>query len=522
MSDDSKKNNDGENENNDPLSQLFSQLFGSGGGLFGPNNGDHPSENGQGFPTGFNLPGLGAINPEDIKKMGSNLPMDPQALQQMIQQFSGMFTMIPGMGSMGGSSSGAGGMNWSLTKDAALKATGDSADVTSEETKDVDEALKLADYWLNDATTFSSTNQLGSAWTRKEWVENSMDVWQKMSQPIAENMSRGLTGSLTEQLPEELRGMLGNASSMLDGLGGSLFGAQFGQAMGQLAQHVLSATDMGIPTTTKQLALVPQNIKEFSEGLDVPLQDIMLFVAVREAAHTRLFHHAPWLRTNLIAAIENYAKGITLDTSNLENLAADLDLNNFNPADMTKINEAMSTGSFIAEKTPEQEKALENIETMLALIEGWVEVVTKDATKQLSTATQIQESIRRRRATGGPAEKAMSSLVGLELRPRRMRDASKLWETIEKSRGIEGRDALWTHPDLLPNAEDLDHPESFEQRDEYRKSGTADIDDALNKLFAGEFDDIKTTDDNSESTSPLSSHHDEPKTLKHEDDDEDE
>ena len=65
------------------------------------------------------------------------------------------------------------------------------------------------------------------------------------------------------------------------------------------------------------------------------------------------------------------------------------------------------------------------------------------------------------RATGGPAERTFATLVGLELRPRRLREAAAIWRGLTDARGIAGREAIWTHPDLLPTTEDLDDPEGF-------------------------------------------------------------
>jgi uncharacterized protein (DUF2342 family) len=73
----------------------------------------------------------------------------------------------------------------------------------------------------------------------------------------------------------------------------------------------------------------------------------------------------------------------------------------------------------------------------------------------------LREAVRRRRATGGPAEQTFATLVGLELRPRRLREAARLWELLEEHRGIDGRDAVWGHPDLLPGPADLDDPDAF-------------------------------------------------------------
>ena len=69
------------------------------------------------------------------------------------------------------------------------------------------------------------------------------------------------------------------------------------------------------------MALLPANVAKFGEGLSLPENDIRLFLAVREAAHARLFVQVPWLRGHLLGAIEAYARGIHIDTSKIEELA---------------------------------------------------------------------------------------------------------------------------------------------------------------------------------------------------------
>jgi hypothetical protein len=81
----------------------------------------------------------------------------------------------------------------------------------------------------------------------------------------------------------------------------------------------------------------------------------------------------------------------------------------------------------------------------------------------MPAAAKLQEAIRRRRAAGGPAEETFAALVGLELRPRRLRDASTLWGSLRSRQGHEARDAVWAHPDLLPTASDLDDPLGFRE-----------------------------------------------------------
>ena len=59
---------------------------------------------------------------------------------------------------------------------------------------------------------------------------------------------------------------------------------------------------------------------------------------------------------------------------------------------------------------------------------------------------------------GGPAESAFATLVGLELRPRRLREAAAMWRAVTDAVGAEKRDALWSQPDLIPTSDDIDFP----------------------------------------------------------------
>jgi len=91
--------------------------------------------------------------------------------------------------------------------------------------------------------------------------------------------------------------------------------------------------------------------------------------------------------------------------------------------------------------------------------------------------------LRRRRATGGPAEHTFATLIGLELRPRRLRAAADLWREIGAARGTDGRDALWAHPDLLPTGKDLDDPSGFLDRDKQFAELLLGLDDVETELL---------------------------------------
>ena len=112
------------------------------------------------------------------------------------------------------------------------------------------------------------------------------------------------------------------------------------------------------------------------------------------------------------------------------------------------------------------------------MIEGWVQtVVTAALGDRIPGAAALGETLRRRRATGGPAEQTFATLVGLELRPRKLREAGVLWERLTQAAGVDARDAVWQHPDLLPDTEDLDDPAAFIDR--IIGGDTSGIDEAI-------------------------------------------
>jgi len=354
----------------------------------------------------------------------------------------------------------------------AVAAAGDPSVLDVDRHKVVD-ALRLADLWLDEATSFSTGVRIAQAWSRSEWVEATLPVWSKLCDPIADRavdamgsmltedpseLGAGLPGELSEAFKAISGGMAG-LSGMMRRIGGMMVGSQTGAAVGALAQEVVSSTDVGLPLGPEgTAALLPAGVAAFGAGLSVDTDQVRLFLALREAAHHRLFAHVPWLRGHLLSAVEDYARGITVDPSQLREAMPQID-----PANPEGMREALSGAAlFQPEDTPQQKAALNRLETALALVEGWVDTVVDAAARdRLPQAGALAEAVRRRRATGGPAEHTFATLVGLELRPRRSREAAAIWQGLTAARGVEGRDAVWSHPDLLPTAEDFDDPDGF-------------------------------------------------------------
>jgi putative hydrolase len=424
------------------------------------------------FPFGFGVPEEPEDDDSGQKKGGGQGPdnplaamfgfgpggpgggMNPQDLGAAFQQLGQMLSYEGGP------------VNWDLARNVARQSVAQGApdgsrdaSVGPHERQQVEEAMRLADLWLDDVTSLPSGAGTAVAWSRAEWVEATLPVWRELVDPVAERVGSAM-GSV---LPTEMQAMAGPLLGMMRSMGGAMFGTQIGQAVGVLAGEVVGSTDIGLPLgPAGKAALLPQNIAALGAGLGVEENEVRLYLALREAAHQRLFAHIPWLRSHLFGAVDGYARGIQVDTAKLEDMVGQLD-----PTRPEELQEKLQQGLFQPEDTPQQKAALARLETALALVEGWVDAVVHAAAEpHLPSAGALRETLRRRRASGGPAEQTFATLIGLELRPRRLRDAARLWASLTDARGAQARDALWAHPDMLPTAEDLDDPDGFVHREQ--------------------------------------------------------
>ncbi|MDT4975292.1 MAG: hypothetical protein QOG98_1050 [Pseudonocardiales bacterium] len=348
-----------------------------------------------------------------------------------------------------------GPVNWDLARQLAVSSLGGAQQqVSAGEATAVSDAVRLADLWLDAVTDLPSGVTSVESWTRLEWIEKTLPVWALLCDPVAARVVAAMSSAIPAEQFAEL-GAGNPLAGIMSQVGGLMFGAQVGPGLGGLAQEVVASTDVGLPLGPIGVAaLVPENVAEFGAGLERPEDEVRLYLALREAAHQRLFGHVPWLRQRLLDTVEAYSRGISVDMSAIERAMGEID-----PSNPESVQNALAGGLFAPEETPEQQTALRRLETLLALVEGWVDaVVAAAASDRMPGAEALREASRRRRATGGPAEQTFATLVGLELRPRRLREAAALWWSVTEKHGITGRDAIWSHPDLLPSAEDLDDP----------------------------------------------------------------
>ena len=418
---------------------------------------------------------------------------------EIFQQFSTMGLNLQGlMSALSGQKSPA-SLSREMIRDISrkfLSAHGELpvsiADLTATQ-----EAMNIADLWLNEATVFPPLPMSdNSALSRRDWIDSTLNGWEEIARPLVEGMSDAMSGMLRENLGEngisldELNNQSGSGipgfnlpgfnlpgfnfsgmqipQSLLASIMGtfmsSLISTQLGQTIGNLSTTVTGANDVALPLAKEiRPALIPQNVANWGSGLGIDESEVRIYLALREIAAARLFVSAPWLREYIRNSIASYGKGIRVDITAITEQAQEaMSSGELDPANPDSLTLALSGGMFTPEETPTQKAALENLETVLALIDGWIDaVVTLAAKNRLPSLIQLRETQQRRRATKSPTQELFATLVGLEVSPRRTREAIAFWEKVVELRDVKSRDEIWDESFLLPRADQLGDAESF-------------------------------------------------------------
>lgn len=423
---------------------------------------------------GFQLPG--SFNPIDLMK-------------QIQQLFNGSAQPV----------------NWETATETAMRKIAGEPQMSAGDAARVRDALRAAQLWLDPATSISPNSGQAAAWSRKQWVENSIPAWKNLCEPIAVNTTHALAGAIEKQMGSQLSdlkaiaavpGMPGltenlgpiSMDNVFRSLSGLLYGIRLGEAIGTLASNAFGSCDIGLPITDGSLsALIWANVNEFASDLDIGAEDALTFLALRQSAQARLLGSVPWLAIELENAVLTYATEIQIDEDAIERMVSNLQEGMISMDGLQQsLGDASTLDIFSTKPTPAQTRAAERLEQLLAVSEGWVDEVTLRAgTPYIPTVLPLTEMMRRRKAMGTPVEQMLKILIGLEVSPARSRNAQKLWSKLTDEVGIEGRDRYFTHPDVIPTLEELEDPEHFLEHRVGMSSENAALDDELNSMLDG-------------------------------------
>ena len=240
--------------------------------------------------------------------------------------------------------------------------------------------------------------------------------------------------------------------------GGKVTGAEAGALLAFMASKVLGQYDLA-PGGTPALLLVAPNILSIATELGVDRDDFRKWVCMHEETHRVQFTANPWLRDHMVEQARSLAVDLAPDPERLHEIAGRL------AEKLPDLFREGSTGVADLFTTPEQRDKLAGLTAVMSLLEGHADVVMDDVgPAHIPTVAHIRARFSERRKGGGTPDRLLRRLLGLEAKMRQYRDGAVFVRGVQEKVGVEGFNAIWTSPDTLPLAREIEEPESWVRR----------------------------------------------------------
>jgi coenzyme F420 biosynthesis associated uncharacterized protein len=277
------------------------------------------------------------------------------------------------------------------------------------------------------------------------------------------NTMRPMLGGLGERLGDgsgPLAGPLRSAS-------GFLLGAQVGALTGVLSQRVLGQYDLALldETTTPRLLLLAPNLAIAARNLSVDRDELVLWVAIHEITHAVQFTGASWLRGHIGGMLRELIDGLQVSLAGRSETDGDgagwrERLKLPDPSELREFVERARSGELLRLTLGEDRWALvERMQAAMSLIEGHAEH-TMDAigADVLPSLPRLRAAMTRRRESRGLPWRVLERLLGLEMKMRQYEVGRRFCDAVVQQGGREALARVWSGPEQLPSADELEHP----------------------------------------------------------------
>jgi hypothetical protein len=392
-----------------------------------------------------------------------------------------------------------GPVNWDLADEVATGATrpGD-VPVTPEQARQVTEACRLADVWLDAATTFPASGAEPQAWTRTGWVGLHDPAWRASSTPsrgrvvgamgtaLEQGLGRG-AGGVPRACPRgrgaarrarPAGGGSARCAASMDQVGGFVFGAQVGQALGCASPGgAVRHRDRPAAVDARQAGAAARERRAFSAGSRSPPTTCGSTspcaswppAAVRLGAVAAVAPcSTPSTRTPAGSrSTPRHRAGRRLDRPLRPRVDAAGD--GRGPV-RDRADAGAAGGAGTARDGAGARRGLGRRRRRRRLLQN--PAVRRGAARDGAPP----------RASGGPGEQTFATSSGCSCGRAGCGRRRRCGQPVAERGGATARDALWAHPDLLPSATDLDDPAGFVARTATGTEAETDWDAGLRGL----------------------------------------
>ena len=240
--------------------------------------------------------------------------------------------------------------------------------------------------------------------------------------------------------------------------GAKVTGAEAGALLAFMSSKVLGQYDLA-PGGNPALLLVAPNILSVATELGVDRDDFRKWVCMHEETHRVQFTANPWLRDHMVEQARALAVDLAPDPERLQEIAGRV------AEKLPDLFREGSTGLADLFTTPEQREKLAGLTAVMSLLEGHADVVMDDVgPAHIPTVAHIRARFSERRKGGGTPDRLLRRLLGLEAKMRQYRDGAVFVRGVQDKVGVEGFNAVWSSPDTLPLAREIEEPEAWVRR----------------------------------------------------------
>jgi putative hydrolase len=293
-----------------------------------------------------------------------------------------------------------------------------------------------------------------------QWSFRLLEAYRPVLKSMVEAQQQAASSvpsvDLTELDAEGGAGLQGLLSQFALTLGPVFLGMQFGSAAGHLARRAFGqyALPLPWPPETNALLLVPGNVARFAEDWSLPLQEVQLWICLRELTMHAVMTR-PGVRSSLTTLLADASAHAAASQRNIvERLGEGM-------GDATSIEEALGDAEALLADliSPEQRNISSTLTAQTTALSAYVDHVTASVAQTLtSSPAALSEAWYRYRIEEGKGEMAFAGLFGLDVGQDEV-DRGRAFVTgvIERA-GENALTRLWTDEIDLPTPAEVDAP----------------------------------------------------------------
>jgi len=234
--------------------------------------------------------------------------------------------------------------------------------------------------------------------------------------------------------------------------------------MGYMSSRVLGQYDVSLlgAETQPRLLFVGPNLAGAVRDLDVEPQGFGRWICAHELTHVFQFQGVPWLREHLSGLLREYVR--TLEVRIQKGAAGGLP----SLPDPARLVELFRDGGLAAlVQSPEQRALMDRVQAAMSVVEGYSEhVMDAIAAEHIQEHEKLRTAMDRRRSSRSAPQRLIERLLGFDVKLRQYEQGKRWADEVAASAGIEGLNRVWSSPDALPSADELQHPGAWLKRTE--------------------------------------------------------